>query len=78
MFQKIKEFFKREPIVDVEEKRKAVERFCEAQHKICSKCWLWLKIPWYDECYYSDEEVDYSYRLIYGDTDPKEINEREV
>ena len=76
MFRKIKAFFKRAPIADIEEKRKAVERFCEAQHKICRACWLWLITPWYDECYYSDEEVENSYRQIYGDADPKEINRR--
>ncbi len=72
----LKLFKKREPrvIADIAEKRKAVERFCEAQQGNCKECQLYYKIPWYDECHYSDEEVDYSYGLLYGDADAKEIN----
>lgn len=69
-------FKKREPkaIPYIEEKRKAVESFCAAQQGNCKECQLYYKIPWYDECYYSDEDVDYSYGLIYGDADPREVN----
>ena len=68
-------FKKREPrvIADIAEKRKAVERFCATRNGNCKECCLQYEIPWYDECHYSDEDVDRTYRLIYGDADPKEI-----
>jgi hypothetical protein len=69
-------FFKKPEIVDVEEKRKAVIRFCEAMNEKCDKCVLWFKVPWYEECYYWDEEVDRSYNAIYGSEDAKLINDK--
>lgn len=71
-------FRKREPrvIADIAEKRKAVERFCASQQGNCNQCHLHYKIPWADECHHSDEEVEARYRALYGDADPKKLNER--
>lgn len=72
----MKLFKKREPmpIENIEEKRKAVERFCKAQGQNCARCNIQYRIPWGDECYMTDEEVDFTYWVIYGKADPKIIN----
>ena len=72
----MKLFKKRElaPIENIEEKRAAVKRFCEAQHRQCDKCNIQYRIPWGDDCYCTDEEVDFTYWVIYGKADPKIIN----
>ena len=56
----------------IKAKREAIEKFCETQNKDCFQCWVYYEIPWYDECHYSDEEVEFTYWLLYGDKDPKE------
>jgi hypothetical protein len=61
-------------IEDIEEKRKAVERFCAAQHQSCGRCNIAMKVAMGDSCMLTDEDVDRTYRLIYGTADPKIIN----
>ena len=63
-----------QPIEDIEEKRKAVERFCLAQHYSCGRCNIAMKVDLGDYCMRTDEDVDRTYRLIYGTADAKIIN----
>ena len=65
------------PIEDIEEKRKAVERFCLAQHHSCGRCNIAMKVAMGDSCFLTDEDVERTYRLIYGTADPKIINGEE-
>jgi hypothetical protein len=62
------------PIEGIEEKRKAVERFCAAQHHSCGRCNIAMKVAMGDYCMLTDEDVERTYRLIYGTADPKIIN----
>ena len=62
------------PIENLEEKRKAVERFCLAQNHSCGRCNIAMKVAMGDSCFLTVEDVDRTYRLIYGTADPKIIN----
>lgn len=76
-FEFFKAFFapiEPQPIENLEDKRKAVERFCLAQGQSCGRCNIAMKIPMCEQCYGTDEEVDRTYRIIYGTADPKIIN----
>lgn len=66
-----------QPIEDIEDKRKAVERFCLAQGRRCGRCNIAMKVDLGDHCFLTDEDVDRTYRLIYGTADPKIINGEE-
>jgi hypothetical protein len=62
------------PVEDIEDKRKAVERFCAAQHHSCGRCNISMKVDFGESCFLTAEDVDRTYRLIYGTADPKIIN----
>lgn len=62
------------PLENLEEKRKAVERFCLAQGRNCGRCNIAMKVDLGDYCMRTDEDVDRTYRLIYGTADAKIIN----
>lgn len=62
------------PVEDIEEKRKAVERFCLAQGRSCGRCNIAMKVDLGDSCFLTDEDVERTYRLIYGTADAKIIN----
>lgn len=63
-----------QPIEDIEDKRKAVERFCAAQHHSCGRCNIAMKVAMGDSCLITDEDIERTYKLIYGTADPKIIN----
>lgn len=62
------------PIEDIEDKRKAVERFCAAHHHSCGRCNIAMKVDLGESCFLTDEDVERTYRLVYGTADPKIIN----
>ena len=63
-----------QPIENLEEKRKAVERFCLAQNHSCGRCNIAMKVAMGDSCLITDEDIERTYKLIYGTANPKIIN----
>ena len=62
------------PIENIEEKREAVDRFCRANHRSCGRCNIATKQDFGASCFSTDEDIERTYRLIYGTADPKIIN----
>lgn len=76
VIKKFLSIFEPEEICQVEEKKKAISKFCQLQKNNCGKCWVYYKLPWADECRGTDEEVDRAYKVIYGDENPINILHR--
>lgn len=76
VIKRILSIFEPDPIYQVEEKKKAILKFCELQKKNCNRCWVNYKIFWPDECHKTDEEIEHTYRVIYGDENPINILHR--
>ena len=64
-------------------KKKIIEAYCNGREWIGKECRgafvgmaacpLHYRIPWGDSCHMTDEEISYSYWLLYGNKDPKEL-----
>lgn len=63
-----------QPIENLEDKRKAVERFCLAQNHSCGRCNIATKQDFGASCFLTDEDIERTYKIIYGQADPKIIN----
>lgn len=62
------------PIENLEEKRKAVIRFCKAQGENCGRCNIAIKQDFGASCFATDDDIERTYRIIYGTADPQIIN----